>query len=448
MRRADALERDEVPSVTAIAAFDAALSASILRYLTHLHIGRIDPRAVGFRLEIPAEGHDFTRLVRSSLADGSISRLVRDLHPPLALYRRLRDALARYRELAIRHPAWPPMPAVRASVKPGQPYAGLPELARRLAALGDLEASAAAGTDTTYGEPLVSAVKGFQERHGLAPDGVIGTATIAALNVSPAYRVRQIALSLERLRWLPDLGRGRFIVVNIPAFRLWAFDSLGTEGAPSRDMAVIVGRRALNTRTPGFVDEMRYLIFRPYWNVPLSIARNEIVPAARKDPSYLDRNDMEIVQGPGDDARLVAGTAENLELVASGQLRVRQRPGPGNALGLVKFIFPNDANVYLHGTPATQLFDRARRDFSHGCVRVENPVGLAEWVLSDVAGWDRSRIEDAMAASESERVHLTAPIPVLLFYTTAIARADGTVAFYEDLYGHDGRLLRALGGGG
>ena len=187
------------------------------------------------------------------------------------------------------------------------------------------------------------------------------------------------------------------------------------------------------------------MIFRPYWNVPLSIARGEMLPALARNPSYLQRHDMEIVAGPGDDARPVATTAANAALVRQGKLRIRQRPGPSNALGLVKFVFPNDANVYMHGTPAPELFRRPRRDFSHGCVRVEDPVALAEWALAGEDGWTRERILAAMNAARSSRVELRRPIQVILFYVTAVVSSeDGTVRFAEDIYGHDARLDRAL----
>lgn len=444
-RRADSLAAARNPGSEAVAAFDADLSRSVLQYLTDLHHGRVDPRSLGLKLTIPKDEHELAAMVRSGLETSSIEQLVKNLRPPLALYRRLRTALGQYRELAVKHPDWPALTPPRKAIKPGMPYADIATVAERLRILGDLDGRADARTDSaTYDPRLTEAVKRFQDRHGLEPDGVIGKSTIVALNVAPAVRANQIALSLERLRWLPDLDGRRFIVVNIPSYHLWAWDSTGTEGVPSIDMGVIVGKRAVDTRTPVFVDDMRYLIFRPYWNVPLSIARNEIVPAAMKDHTYLAREDMEIVRGQSDGSPVVESSKENLEKVAKGELRVRQRPGERNALGLVKFIFPNDANVYLHGTPAQSLFNRASRDFSHGCVRVEQPVDLAEWVLRDVAGWDRGRILAAMEDNKSTRVDLTTPVRVVLFYTTALARLDGKVEFSEDIYGHDTKLLEAM----
>jgi murein L,D-transpeptidase YcbB/YkuD len=227
-------------------------------------------------------------------------------------------------------------------------------------------------------------------------------------------------------------------------FHLWVWDAFPADEAPSLDMDIIVGR-ALNRQTPVFVEEMKYIIFRPYWNVPPSIVRGEVVPALRRDPDYLRRQDMEIVSGPGDGARPVALSAESLAALEHGILRVRQRPGPKNSLGLVKFVFPNDYNVYLHGTPAPQLFRQARRDFSHGCVRVADPVALAEWALKGQQRWTRDAILAAMNADRPSQVTLTRPIQVILFYVTAaVMPEDGTIHFAEDIYGHDAKLDRAL----
>jgi murein L,D-transpeptidase YcbB/YkuD len=427
--------------------FDLGLSLAFLRYVGDLHAGRIDPAKAGFKLSAAVDRHDVPMLIRSALSDGSLPQLVLTQRPTLVIYSRLKETLAQYRILA--DSATDSVPPVSASVKPGDTtWNGILALEKRLRLLGDL-------IDTTpgpspiahrpYDSVLVEAVKRFQDRHGLEPDGVIGKGTIAALNVPIARRVEQLILSLERLRWIPDLEGERFIVVNIPTFHLWAFDSLNAEGAPSIDMNVIVGRNTLNTQTPVFVEQMRYVIFRPYWNVPPGILRSETLPAIRKDPeNYLARNDMEIVQGQGDDARPVAPTPENIALLAKGQLRVRQRPGPRNSLGLVKFMFPNDENVYLHSTPAQELFNRNKRDFSHGCVRVERPVDLGIWVLDEVSGWDRDRILNAMKEGKPTRVNLPRPLPVILFYTTAIAGLDGRPQFFEDVYGHDAKLEKAL----
>jgi L,D-transpeptidase YcbB len=434
------------PSTADLASFDVALSASMLRYLRHLHRGRVDPRTIGLRLTVPADQHDFAALVQMAAAEHRVAEAVADLRPQLAQYRALRTMLAQYRSIA-RHVDSLPMalPAFAHVVHPGEAYPEIDALQRRLMALGDLPAGTVAATGSTvYRGVLVDGVKRFQRRHGLAQDGVIGQSTHAALRIPIATRVRQIEVALERLRWLPHLGEQRLLAVNIPMFRLWVWDAIPPDGEPLFGMDVIVGR-ALRTQTPVFVEELQELIFRPYWNVPSSIVRHEILPRLDRDPDYLHREQMEIVVGPGDDARVVAETPENLVRLRQGALRLRQRPGPKNALGLVKFVFPNTENVYMHGTPAPALFSRSRRDFSHGCVRVENPIALAEWALKEQPEWTRDRIVSAMNGTQSIRVPLRRPIQVILFYTTAaVMPDDGTIHFAEDIYRHDGLLDRAL----
>ena len=387
--------------------FDRQLTAAMAKYLRELHEGRVDPRTLGFRMNVTPDNHDFESVVRQAVAGNRLAAVVEEFTPRFATYRNLRRALARYRALA----ADPALEAERG-------------VARRLAALGDLPSGDAAVEPDA--EAIADAVKRFQRRHGIEADGVPGRATQAALTVPLSSRVRQIELALERLRWLPHLDEERFIGINIPMFQLWAWDGRRADGKASFQTSVIVGR-ALNTRTPVFVEEMEHIIFRPYWNVPSSIVRNEILPAMAKQPDYLRRHNMEIVSAPGS------------------PVRIRQRPGESNALGLVKFVFPNDHGVYLHGTPAPALFARARRDFSHGCVRAHDPVGLAEWVLADRPEWTRGRILAAMHGDESLRVDLSRPIRVILFYLTAVVTPeDGLVHFVNDIYGHDARLDQTL----
>ena len=442
-RLAATLDAVQSPDADTVAAFDIALSAALLRYFRHVHLGRVDPQTIGFRVRMPDDSHDFATLLRSAVAEDRVASAGADLAPALVQYRALRTALARYRSIAS--PGIGEPLAVTPAVRPGEPYAGLDDLTRQLHALGDLPADVTPLSDGVYEGAVVTAVRQFQLRHGLEPDGILGRATQAALRVPLAWRVRQIELALERLRWLPDLGRQRFIVLNIPMFTFWAWDAIPPTGAPSFGMRAIVGR-ALNTQTPVFIDEMRHVIFRPFWNVPRSILRREILPLLARDPGYLHRHDMEMVRGQGDDARAEADTAGNQALLREGTLRLRQRPGPRNSLGLVKFVFPNDANVYMHGTPVQELFGRSRRDFSHGCVRVEDPEALAVWVLKHEPGWTSERILAATSAPTSQRVDLADPIQVILFYVTAVVMPeDGTIHFAEDIYRHDLRLDRALG---
>jgi murein L,D-transpeptidase YcbB/YkuD len=323
------------------------LSVDLIRYLDDLRRGRTRG-AVGSGSVTPAAPPDWAGAIGQALDGDSVGALVDHAGPALTQYRNLRTLLERYRRLAAL-PASPPLSAAR-SVAPGQHYGEVDELRRRLATLGDLEADAPRD-DSVYAGGTVEAVRRFQERHGLEPDGVIGPATLAALNVPLAHRVRQIELALERLRWLPPLEKQPFVVVNIPGFRLFGFDSAGGTGAPSFSSRVVVGR-ALDTQTPVLYELMRYIEFRPYWNVPRSILVKEILPRLGRDPEYLRRHRMEIV-GPGDRALGDSVTDDVRRRLARGQLRVRQQPGPSNALGLVKFVFPNAESVYLHDTPAS-----------------------------------------------------------------------------------------------
>ena len=425
-----------------LARFDVTLSAAMLRYFRHLHLGRVDPRTIGFRLVVPVDQHDFPAMLRAAVERHRIRAAAAELRPPFAQYGALRTMLGRYRSLATDRAVQLP-PASPVAIRPGQPYEGARALTRLLTAFGDLPAGASFLDDSQrYDGPLAVAVKRFQTRHGLDPDGVIGQGTLAALRTPLAWRVRQIEFALERLRWLPDLKDQRLLVVNIPMFRLWAWDSVPPTAPPALGMGVIVGR-ALSTQTPVFVESMEEVIFRPYWNVPPSILRHEIVPKLIRDPGYLRQQNMEIVGESG--STPIEPTPNAIAQLRAGTLRVRQRPGPQNSLGLVKFVFPNEENVYMHGTPARELFARSRRDFSHGCVRVEDPVGLAVWALRGQPEWPRDRIEAALTGMQTIEVKLTRPIQVILFYTTAtVVPEDGSIWFADDIYHHDERLERIL----
>lgn len=412
-----------------LARFDVALSVGFLRFVSDLHIGRVNPKQLSFGFDVGPKKFDLAARVADAVAGDRIDALVAEAPPALAQHRMLVEHLARYRSLAA-DPGVGPL-AVSGTIRPGDPCAGAADLARWLGALGDL-AAVPDPLPPVYEGVLVEAVQRFQARHGLEPDGVIGRATAGALAVPAEQRVRQIELALERLRWVPSLGAGRFVVVNIPAFELFAFEHAGEPGAPALSMRVVVGKAA--TRTPVFAGAIDSVVFAPYWNVPTSILRSETLPRVRRDPGYLARQDMEIVGG---------GLAE----LEAGSARVRQRPGPKNALGRVKFLFPNSHSVYLHDTPSRGLFARSRRDFSHGCIRVEKPVELAEWVLQGRADWPPARMREAMAGRRETPVRVEPPVPVVIFYATAMARPDGTISFVPDLYGYDEKLERALASG-
>jgi len=420
--------------------FDLLVSIDLFQYLDDLRRGRLHPNPLGARGS-EATRFDRAAVVTQAIEADSVPGLVSAIEPKLVQYRSLRQALMRYRRLAM-DSALPVLPITQ-TVHPGEIYAGLPALERRLIAFGDFAAGDSQQDSAgLYVGPVVEAVRRFQTRHGLEPDGVLGPATLGELQTPLAWRVRQIELALERLRWLPPIHGKRIVVVNVPAFQLFAFDSAGRSGSPDLEMKVIVGR-ALDRRTPVLFHEMRYVEFWPYWNVPRSILLGEILPALRRQPGYLRANDMELVS-----AREIAlGDHVNVDVLdrlALGRLRVRQRPGPSNPLWLTKFVFPNAADVYLHGTPRTELFARTRRDFSHGCIRVENPVALANWVLRDQPAWPPDSIATAVRGPRTVRALLARPLPVAIFYTTAVVRPDGSTWFYRDIYGQDRVLDRTL----
>lgn len=353
---------------------------------------------------------------------------------------RLDTALARYRQLetdpaiqaAWHEPLPPPGTSGSRKLEPGKPYAGLPILMQRLVALGDL--SPGTPLPARYEAPVIDGVMAFQRRHGLEPDGMIGKKTLAQLNVPPVIRARQIELNIERLRQTPLATAPRMIVVNIPEFILRAYATEGGQPTLKARMRIIVGH-AVNTRTPVFTEDMRYIEFSPYWNVPPSIARKETVPKLRRDPYYFEEQGFEFYAGNG--AVTTTLTDEHLEAVLQGKMRIRQRPGAKNALGGIKFVFPNKDNIYMHHTPALNLFKHVRRDFSHGCIRVEEPLALAQFVLKNEPEWDEKRILTAMASGRSTTLRLQEPLPVVITYLTAVTEEDGRVHFFPDIYGRD-----------
>ena len=427
-------------------AFDRELTSSALKLVRHLHFGRIDPHAAGFDMPSRMETFDAAAIVEQLAAGPDTSAVLTSAEPGYLHYHLLRQSLARYRALAAdaELPALPPLP--RRSVKPGEDYAGAPQLRQRLAAAGDLPAQQASRTGPVLDEDLVAAIKRFQYLHGLKEDGALGASTLAALRVPFAQRVRQIELTLERWRWVPPL-KPPTLIVNIPAFRLFLIRSAVDDEAEMLRMNVIVGRQYPQLHTPVFTADMTAVLFRPYWDVPPNIVRRELLAELRRDPRYLETHDMELV--PTDESGSAAGleaTAANLEALAAGRLRLRQRPGPDNALGLIKFVLPNPYDVYLHSTPAQRLFAEPRRAFSHGCIRVSDPVALAAAVMGGTAGdWTPEKILAAMEGDSTFQVKLAQPVHVLILYGTAVASEDGAVHFFDDIYRQDRRLEALLG---
>jgi len=427
------------------AGFDVALTVSTMRYISDLHIGRINPQHFKFDLSVEDKKYDLARFLRDRLLPSAdVSTMLDGVEPGFAGYRRTEQALVRYVEFA-RIDDGEKLPASVKPVGPGQAYAGVPRLVRLLRLIGDLPPDAAPPADPQlYDGALFEAVKRFQQRHGLDPDGRLGSGTLKQLNVPLSDRVRQLQFALERWRWLPAEFSAPPIIVNIPDFRLRA---LHENNNVAMDMRVVVGK-AMRTQTPVFSRDMTYVVLRPYWNVPPSILRSEIVPAIQRDRKYVANKRYEVTTRDG---RVVTSGEISDDLLAqlkAGKLAVRQKPGPTNSLGLVKLMFPNQYNVYLHSTPAQELFSRTRRDFSHGCIRVEKPAELTAWALRKNVGWTPERVQEAMQkGSDNVTVNLTQRVPVFIVYGTALADQNNVVHFYDDIYGHDAALARALAKG-
>jgi len=429
------------PSEADAVRFDAALTVCVMRYVSDLHIGKVNPKHFGFGFDIEAKKYDLPGFLKKDVVDASdVAGIMAQVEPPYPGYRRTIKALQTYLELAKEYDG-EPLPAVKGTIAPGDSYPGVPRLIRFLRLVGDLPADANVPEDETiYQGPLVDAVKSFQSRHGRDSDGRIGAQTLADLNVPLRQRVRQMQLTLERWRWMPDAYQKAPIVVNIPEFRLRAYDE---KFKIALTMNVVVGK-AYDHSTPVFEEKMAYVVFRPYWNVPHSIAKAEYFSRIARDPDYLSKKGFDVVNSRQEVVTSGTVTSDVLEQLRAGELFLRQTPGPKNSLGLVKFIFPNDYSVYMHDTPAQEFFSKSRRDFSHGCIRLGKPADLAVWVLRDNPGWNMDRVRAAMNGGATQQVNLAHRIPVLIVYGTVIVTEDGTVHFYDDIYGHDASLEEVL----
>ena len=428
------------PSDAELARFDLALTVSAIRYVSDLGTGRANPKPLRSGLDAGNKRYNLSDFLREQVAGAAdVGAALAQVEPPFDGYRRTKEALHTYQVLA-REDDGEVLPGTAKPLEPGQSYSGVNRLARLLRRLGDFRNDAVLpGDSQAYEGVLVTAVKHFQIRHGLDPDGRIGKSTLQQLNTPLDRRVRQLELVLERWRWVPHEFPRPPIVVNIPEFRLRAYND---SYRPELEMKVVVGR-AYRNQTPVFAEDMKYVIFRPYWDVPPGIQRAELVPKLKRDRSYLAENDYEVVDSRRKVVARETITDDTLAQLRSGKLAIRQVPGPKNALGLVKFMFPNQHNVYMHGTPFPSLFARSRRDFSHGCIRVEKPVELAAWVLKDKPEWTPDRIRAAMNGPAPLRVDLERPVPVLIVYGTAVVQQDGEVCFFDDIYGQD-RILENL----
>ena len=404
------------PTADQLAAADVLLTAAYVSLATDLLAGQVDPKGLSQGWHIRRDAEPVDSVVAEGLRAPRLDSALAGLRPRDASYDLLRRELARFRTI-VADGGWPTVPEGR-KLRPGgsDDPARLAALRERLRIEGyaaDADSGAAPGR---YDRRLADVVAEWQARHGLPSDGVLGEQTVKALNVPASYRLGQIAANLERMRWLPRSLGDRYILVNLPAFRLRAHDPRGT-----LEMKVIVGEPEDGKRTPVFADSMETVVFRPYWNITPDIQREETAPRIQSDPGYMAENGLEYYR-------------------EDGETRIRQRPGPKNSLGLVKFLFPNEFNVYLHDTPNDELFAKDVRAFSHGCIRLEQPAALAEWVL----GWDAVKVDDALhGAADDRAVRLPGKIPVYIVYTTAYAR-DGALHFGNDVYGRDAALVEAV----
>jgi hypothetical protein len=426
--------------------FDIALSASALRFIKHLHYGRIDPKQAAFNL--PERHNDELDLVATLVQLSKSNQIVEDIQqvePQFSHYQLLKTALHRYQKLA-EYPELTQLPKPQQSaIKLGDRYSGIPVLRRLLIAEQDLPLDAiTSDTEQTLDETLINALKNYQTRHGLTADGILGWQTFKQLTTPFSNRIQQIELTLERWRWLPP-PQSPMIMVNIPQFKLFAFKSNEDHEADLLRMEVIVGQVYEHTQTPVFFSEMHYLVLRPYWDVPPNITQRELLPQIKRNPNYLNEHHLELVKGQTDNSPVVPATPKNIHQLALGKLRLRQLPGADNALGNIKFMMPNKYNVYLHSTPTQQFFTESHRAFSHGCIRVSNPLALAEYVLSYATEpWSSEKIIAAMQGEPNQRIDLNTPIPVMMVYGTVMPLESGVVQFFEDIYGHDAKLAALL----
>ncbi|HEV7389935.1 MAG TPA: L,D-transpeptidase family protein [Gemmatimonadaceae bacterium] len=419
------LKQTRTPTADQLATADVLLTASYVALGEDLMTGQIDPKTVAQSWHVNPEEENVDSALVRNLRYEQLDRALATLRPTDDDYAGLSKELQRWRSIVAKG-GWQAIPEVSGNVKPGASTspAVIAALRNRLAAEGISAATAGASTDSTrpagatsggvYDRDLAGAVAVFQQRHSINVDSALGKETIDAMNVSASYRLGEIAANMERYRWLPRSFGSRYIFVNVPAFHLEAYDS----GQKALEMKVIVGQEYQDKATPVFADSMETVVFRPYWNVPPSIAAKEIFP---KGSAYMAANNMETFR-------------------QGGQTGVRQRPGPKNALGFVKFLFPNDFNIYLHDTPNHELFEKDVRAFSHGCIRLEKPAELAQWVL----GWPADRVEQAMKEGPDDKgVKLPRKIPVYITYFTTYI-SNGQLFFGNDLYNRDDRLVPAV----
>jgi L,D-transpeptidase YcbB len=433
------------PSEQDLISFDTAFTVSAMRYIRAVHVGRVNPKEFKFQLDVEGLQLPLAEFVQTHVLNASDPVAeIQKTEPPFLGYKKLLALLPVYEGYAKQDDGQK-LPMITKTVRPGQPYADPARLGRFLQVIGDIPADVPLNSNATiYEGALVDGVKHYQDRHGETPTGNLDARTINELNTPPAARIRQIKLTLERWRWVQHSFPQPPVVVNLPEYRLRAMNPDGTVAFYKN---VIIGK-AYGHKSPIFEKEIQYVVFRPYWEVTPSIQRNEIVPHIQKDPNYIAKHNFEVVTPKGEVVTDNQVSPEVLEGIKSGHLMVRQKPGPTNSLGLVKIIFPNPDNVYLHGTDVPELFSQDVRDFSHGCIRVDKPADLVAWVLRNNPGWDWERVKATMNGDKDNlQVNLVTRIPVLIVYGTAAVNEENQIRFFDDIYGYDAELEKALAAG-
>jgi len=433
----DKVGQESAPDSIPLSDLDILLTDAFLTLGCHLSAGCVNPVTIETEWFAESLKVDVSSVLEQALKKKQIREALTGLRPQKDIYGRLRLALARYRELSSKA-EWP-LVSAGPGLKKGFRSERVVELRRRLAASGDMSAD-----ETTVGdlfdEQVEQSVIIFQKRHGLKNDGVVGRDMLNALNVPLKQRIRQMELNMERLRWILGNMEERFIVVNIANFRLDVIEN----DKSILSMKVVVGKPY--RRTPIFTAKMTYIVINPEWNIPDSIARKEILQKIKKDPHYLTEQNIKVFsdwrsqEQPVDAAKIDWSKATEKAL----PYRFRQEPGPLNALGTLKFMFPNKYNVYLHDTPAKHLFSENVRAFSHGCTRIEKPLDLAEYLLRDGPRWSQQELVAALEKGTKQIVLIPHPVNVHFLYLTAWVDESGTVQFRNDIYGRDKSLDEAL----
>ncbi len=431
-------QRESSPSAEIEAEDDILLAESLLRYGYHRRFGKME----GSKLEpdINFRGKTFNKqtpdmTIEQAIKTSSLADFIEMIAPTGPAYQDLQSTLKLYRNIAASG-GWPAVPK-GATLHPGDEDSRVVILRNRLAISGDL-AMASNIDSPVFDEELERAVKAFQERHALEDDGIIGKQSFIAMNIPVEHRIDQLRISLERLRWVNQEAAQTFVAVNIAGFRAFFYKN----GQLEWTTRAMVGK--YYRQTPIFRGDIAYLEFNPTWTIPPGILRNDTLPAIKRDPNYLASKNIRVIDQNG---KFVDPSTVDWNLYTKGvPYTLRQEPGPNNALGMVKFIFPNKHFVFLHDTPHPELFSHAERAFSSGCIRIQDPLKLAELIMDDPAKYNRSELEAIVASKKTQRIYPSPKMPVVIVYLTASVEPGGKVRFYKDIYQRDQKVLDALNG--